>query len=89
MTVFLSVAVSAEDVIAGMKDDDQFIAEILEEMAEAFHRGRLLDNCLDVFRGMPDETQDEIAANFEDFVRHMKGEIGNRPGRNFIGKEPE
>lgn len=40
MTVFLSVAVSAEDVIGGMNDDGQFIAEILEEMAEAFDMER-------------------------------------------------
>lgn len=79
MTVFLSVAVSAEDVIGGMNDDGQFIAEILEEMAEAFDMGLLIDNCLDVFRGMSDEMQDKIAVNFEDFVRHMKGEIDNRP----------
>jgi hypothetical protein len=79
MTVFLSVAVEPEDVISGMNDDGEFIAQMLDGMAEGFHMGLLLDNCLDVFRGMSDEMQDKIVANFEDFVRHMKGEIDNRP----------
>lgn len=78
MTVFLSVAVDADDVLSGMNDDAEFLQEMLFGIADGLNKGLLLDNAPDVFRGMNDDKQDFIAEQLGLFVDLMKSEIENR-----------
>ena len=50
---YIQTEVTAEAIIEAMNDDAGFAMEMWREIADALHKGLLLDNTLDLLRAAP------------------------------------